>query len=197
MHHFLRLRSWFFGCLLLSSPMAFSAAHFSILGSANKNNLGLSNQDSRSLSFSLAFDISSFLRFGGTHRQTFMSMEGYRHDADTSQYFYVQENTRSIANSVELTIILYYGQMFTPFLQVGIVKKDYHVMSFLGGEIVKARYSQPIVPNGGVGLGVRLYENFSLNLSYSVSPGVRQISPAEKPEGVLDTHTSVGISYQL
>lgn len=185
--------------LLFMTEISQAATHFSILGSANKNNLGLSQQDSRSLSFSVAFDISTFLRFGGTHRQSFLSMEGYRHDPDRDRYFYVQENTRAIANSLELTIVLYAGRIFTPFTQIGLVKKDYHVTSYVEEtkEVVKNRYSQPIVPNAGLGLGIRLDENFSLNLSYSVSPGVKQLDPQDEPKGVLDSYTSVGVTYQL
>lgn len=186
--------------LLIGAYPAKGAVHFSLLGSANNNNLGLSNQDSRSASASVAVDVGQYLRLGVTHRQGFIKMEGYRYNELVNKYFYIEEKTHSIANSLDLTIVLYYGEIFVPYIQIGLVKKEYRITSFLDDEegSVTNFVSMRPVPNGGIGIGVRLDQNFSLKFSYTVSPGVRQLHPNLEPEtGVLDTYTSVGISYQL
>ena len=58
-------------------------------------------------------------------------------------------------------------------------------------------YSLPPSPTGGLGMGIRLHRNFSLKLSYTVSPGIKQENPNEDPRAVIDSYSSVGISYNL
>ena len=86
-----------------------------------------------------------------------------------------------------------------PYIQIGAVKKEYQLVSVVGdGEPEANKASPGPVPNGGIGLGVRLNRNFSLKLSLSLSPGLKLSSPEqEKAEGVWDTYTSVGISYNI
>lgn len=178
-----------------------AATHFTIKGSSADNNLGLSNQDSKSVSLSVATDLGNHLRIGVTSRLSFISMEGYRYSKNVRLYYYIRENTRATANSLDLTVIFYYGSIFTPYMQIGLVKKDYIINSFLtkddSGELTPVNYSQPIAPNLGLGLGVRINNNFSLNLSYSVSPGIKQSTPLEESKEVLDSYSSIGFTYKL
>lgn len=187
--------------LLASSMSGFleAAMHFTIRGSANQNNLGLANQNAKSASLSVASDVGKYLRLGITHRQSLIALEGYRLREISQQYSYVEERTRSISNSIDLTVVLYYGSTFTPYVQIGIVKKDYKVSSYISEDstTISNSFSQALVPNAGLGLSVRLDANFSLNFSYVVSPGLRQITPDADPESVLDSYTSIGISYEL
>lgn len=189
------------GFLLAWAFPAMATVHFTLESMLSQNNIPLSAQNNRSVSASVALDLGTFLRVGLTHRQSSNQTKGYIADDPTVEnpaYSYRATNNVSFANSVDLTIILYYGQLFVPYLQLGMVKKDYLITVAEGNAASQtATFSLPPVPNGGIGVGIRLNRNFSLKLSYSVSPGVRQVAPNQEKEGVLDSFTSIGITYNL
>ncbi len=176
-----------------------AAVHFTLRGSANRNNLGLNHQEERSASGSVAVDLGSHLRLGITHQQGYVGLQGYQYNRTANAYYYVQEKTHTIANSLDLTVILYYGDIFVPFVQVGVIKKRYLITYSTEGssQSVSKSYALPPVPNTGVGLGIRLNTNFSLNITYTVSPGIRQARPDQRPQSVLDSYLSLGLSYQI
>ncbi|MCB9229274.1 MAG: hypothetical protein H6618_06655 [Deltaproteobacteria bacterium] len=184
----------------LSSGTALAGVHFTLQSSLSVNNLALTTQDSRSGSASVALDLGTYFRIGFTHRQSISKKEGYVNIGSPTQpfYIYTMEQFHLFANSVELTVILYYGRIFVPYIQVGMVKKNYlSVTAIADDPEARTKDSTSPEPSGGVGLGIRLNKNFSLKLSYTVSQGLRQDHPALPREGVLDSDTSVGISYSL
>ncbi len=186
-----------FICFLSNTLSA--GVHFTVRGSANKNNLGLSNQDERSLSGSVDLDLGSHLRIGLTHQEGYIHLQGYQYSRPSNSYYLMQEKTHTIANSLDLTLILYYGDIFVPFVKMGIIKKRY-LITYINdstGQSQTNSFALPPVPNAGVGLGIRLNTNFSLNLTYIVSPGIRQTYPDEDPQSVLDSSLSIGLSYQV
>lgn len=186
---------------LAFSKSASAGVHFTLQSSLSENNFLLTSQNSRSGSASIAFDLGTYFRIGLTHRQAVNQSRGYFaiQDTDPLIYEYKEEETHVFSNSLDFTIILYYGRLFVPYLQIGAVKKDYQLITANGdGDSSFVRKSFDPVPNGGIGLGVRINRNFSLKLSLSLSPGFKLSSPdQEKVEGVWDTYTSIGISYNI
>lgn len=183
--------------LILFAQTALSGIHFTLQGSFSDNNLGLRIQNNRSASTSIAVDLGTYFRIGLTHRQSMNQLEGYVVDQETQNYFFSREQTLMVANSVDLTIILYYGRLLVPYIQLGTVKKFYDISTINEYNPRTNQISTPMVPNGGVGVGVRINRNFSVKLSYSVSPGIKEHYPSLKKEGVLDSFTSVGVSYNI
>ena len=182
------------------SQELFGRVHFTLQSALSENNLPLSSQNSRSGSASIAFDLGTYFRIGYTHRQAINTNQGYvQVTSQPESYQYKMEETHSFSNSLDFTIILYYGRLFVPYIQVGAVKKDYFLVSAVGDdEPTESKISLPPVPNGGVGVGIRLNRNFSLKISLSVSPGLKKTTPDQsEPESVWDTFTSVGISYNI
>ena len=181
---------------VLFAPTAWGALHFTLRGTLSDNNFLLKTQENSAASASISWDLGTVFRLGVTHRRSKNLLEGYTLDETTGLYSYASEKTESIANSIDLTIILYYGKVFVPFVQVGIVKKDYIITQALEDQaaIVEKIPTAP-VPSGGLGLAIRLNKNFSLRLSHTLSPGAIQSHPDEQAKGALDSYTSVGISY--
>jgi hypothetical protein len=180
------------------SSQAFSAVHFTLKGSSSSSNLGLQSQSTTTGSASASIDIGVYFRLGLTHRQDVSAQKGYSQDGSTNNYYYSQTTTRLAANSVDFTVILYYGELWVPYIMTGLIKKEYLIESPLAsGGTATSRYSLPPVPNAGFGVGFRINRNFSLKLSYTVSPGVTQPTPSSEVRSTLDKVTSVGITYNL
>ncbi len=183
---------------LLSSP-ASAALHFTLQGSASDSHLGLQTQATRSASGSIAADLGSYFRIGITHREDVSNQAGHTEKNDGSGYYYSKTRTNLAANSVDLTVILYYGELFVPYIMGGAIKKEYVTsFTFEDGQTVSSRTPLPVAPNAGVGLGIRINRDFSLKLSYTVSPGYAQDGPEDTVgRAILDRMTSVGITYDL
>jgi hypothetical protein len=177
----------------------FAGTHFSIQGSANYNNLGLNNEDSRSACASIAQDLGKYFRIGVTYRQGTTILKGYKLNPDNQAYGFYEQRINSVANSLDFILILYYGETFVPYVQLGAVKKDYLVKNIgpVEADNTTQIYSLPIVPSAGIGLGIKMSTNFSLKLSYTVSPGIKQTQPDQPPVSVLDSYSAVGVSYDI
>jgi hypothetical protein len=149
--------------------------------------------------------LGSYFRIGLTHREDISNQEGWAEDKGAaSGYAYSRTRQHLRANSVDLTLILYYGELFVPYLMAGAIKKQYVTEFSVATDVdgAESRSSSslelPVLPNFGAGLGIRLNREFSLKLSYSVSPGIVQNSPVDSdPRSILDKMLSVGISYDL
>ena len=185
-------------CCFVLDQQASAGIHFTLQSSLSENNLPLSSQNYRSGSASIAFDLGTYFRVGFTHRQSENLSTGYVISEDFNQYIYRMTKNQNFSNSLDFTVILYYGRIFVPYLQLGAVKKEYVIESTIGTlDTEKERYPLPPVPNAGVGLGIRLNRNFSLKLSFSVSPGIKKTHPMHEAEAVWDTFTSIGITYNI
>jgi hypothetical protein len=180
------------------SLSTYASAHFTLRGTISENNLILRNQESHAASISTSFDMGTYFQIGITHRQATNNLEGYYLNESTKSYDYSEEKTVSIANSIDLTIILYDGTLFVPYIQIGFVKKHYTIkQSVNNGATEKESYSFPPAPNGGIGLSIRLNRNFSLDLSYTISPSIKQKEPSMKAESAIDSYSSIGVKYDL
>lgn len=179
------------------SQSAFAVVHFTLGGSQSQNNVPYQTYVSRAGSASVAVDMGEYFRIGYTHRQEFSNNYGFKvSTTDPSTYTEFLSQTKVVSNSIDLNIILYAGDLFIPYLSAGAVVKAYSsAFSSIDGT-ESASITLPPVPNLGGGVGMRLSRSFSLKLSYTVSPGVRQ-EPGGIQEGILDTYSSLGITYQL
>ena len=179
------------------SQSAFAVVYFTLGGSQSQNNVPYQTYVSRAGSASVAVDMGEYFRIGYTHRQEFSNNYGYKAStSDPSTYTEFLSQTKVVSNSIDLNIILYAGDLFIPYLSAGAVVKAYSSAFSSVDGTESAAITLPPVPNLGGGVGVRLSRSFSLKLSYTVSPGVRQ-EPGGIQEGILDTYSSLGITYQL
>lgn len=184
--------------IFLLAGKCFAGTHFILQGSANDSNLGLNHEDSRSGSVSIAQDLGNYFRIGLTHRQGLTTIKGYKANA-TNEYNFYEQRIHSMANSLDFMVVLYYGEIFVPYVQLGAIKKDYIVRNFgpLASDNTVNTYALPMEPSTGLGLGIKLSTHFSLKLSYTVSPGIKQVDPNLPPESALDSYLAVGISYDI
>ncbi len=199
-----KTRGYFIGSLaaavignLVLAPFADAAVYFTLGGSQSHNNVPYQTYESRAGSASVAMDLGEYFRVGYTHRQEFSNNTGYRALVTQPGYYgeYVSQ-TRVISNSIDFNIILFAGEIFIPYLSAGAVVKAYHsgIETVEGSEA--SSFTLPPVPNLGGGIGIRLNRNFSLKLSYTVSPGKKQ-EPGGIQEGILDNYSQLGVTYQL
>ena len=189
--------------LICCSNVSLGGIHLTISGKATDNNIGLIGQQSRDLSSSVAFDLGRYFRLGVTHREATthkFGFEAINPQEEDKVYQRVNNLTRVSSNSFDLTMILYYGKLWLPYIMMGVVKKTYEAQSIdSNGSITAARTPTPPQPNAGVGVGLRLNKSFTLKLSYTASPGVKIDSPEEidQKKPARDSYTSVGISYNI
>ena len=185
----------------LWSGDALAVVYVTLGGSQSSNYVGYQTFESRAGSASVALGLGDMMRVGLTHRQEFQYREGFFEDPDTPGTFGVFNSlSRVVSNSVDLTVILYAGDIFVPFISAGGVRKLYinkMIVDRSGAlESDSSRQWGPIQPNLGVGLGIRLNQRFSLKLSYTVSPASTQ-SPGQESKAILDNYAEVGLTYQL
>jgi hypothetical protein len=176
---------------------AIGMVYFTLGGSQSRSNVPYQTYVSRAGSASVAVDVGEYFRVGYTHRQEFSNNTGYRALESQPGYYgeYISQ-TRVVSNSVDLNVILYAGELFIPYVSAGAVVKAYNsdIMTVEGRET--GSFTLPPVPNLGGGVGIRLNRNFSLKLSYTVSQGVKQ-EPGGIQEGILDTYSQIGVTYQM
>jgi hypothetical protein len=197
------LRTFFIFFTIVSAKPALAEIYVTGSVSYSSSNVPLQTYESRAGSASLGVDILRYLRVGITHRQEQKVNSGWeRPDSEeesaTTQYSQFQNTTYIISNSLDLTLILYEGQFFVPYLSAGAVIKhyDYTVQKESEEKPGRLRYVTPPVPNLGAGIGMRLNRQFTLKVSYSASPGIYQ-EPNGVKRGVWDKYTSLALTYRL
>lgn len=148
---------------------------------------------------SVAFDLGSHFRLGLTHREENNTQEGYVLNTADSAYYLKNQKMLITSNSIDLTLIIYYGKIVVPFIQGGAIIKDYAVTDTIAGLSSSSSIQSPPVPNAGIGTNIVLNRNFSLKLSYNVSPGYKIADPTDQDqiEAVWDSYTSIGVTYKL
>jgi len=187
--------------LLSAAEPAHAVVYFTLGGSQSQNNVGQSYL-SRAGSASVAVDLGEYFRVGITHRQEFSENQGYvEYRTQKGQYYLSPGTTHVVANSVDLTVILYNGDTFVPFIQGGLVRKDYDfevTKEDESGQVIveEGQATQGPVPSIGAGVGIKLNRNFSLKLSYVASPGYVTMPDGELA-AKIDTYTQIGITYQI
>ncbi len=185
---------------LVLASVAFAGVDIGLDGSASNYDMGLQNNKRSMISGTLDVGLGSHFRLGYTHRVDTSTASGYKQDYASKLYYYEESRTDVSSNSLNLSLILYYGDLFIPYIQAGAVVKDYYMIEKSGGVtyVINPAQSGP-EPSAGAGLHIVLSKDFNLKLSYTVSPGAKIQSPAEpqKITMVLDSTTAVGIVYKM
>lgn len=181
---------------LLLPNQLLAGMHVSLGGSHSESNAGYQKIVSGAGSAGLSFDIGGYTRLGYTFRQELDSTTGYQLNSAGTEFVYFRKNSSVTSNSVDLTLILYAGDIFTPFVFAGVVKKQYatHIADATGAV---ESYAYPYAgPQGGFGLGIRLSQKFSLKGTYTMSNGYTVV-PGQQLQTTVDSYTQVGITYEL
>jgi Outer membrane protein beta-barrel domain len=172
------------------------AMRLTLSGSNSQSNAGYQKIESGAGSASLSLDLGEYFRVGYSHRQELSSTTGYHIKSTSDQYTYFKSRSHITSNGVDLTLVLYNGEVITPFVFLGVTQKHYVVSTTEDdGTTDTMDLTQP-GPEGGVGLGIRLSEKFSLKLTYTMSTGSSQL-PGYAAQGATDTYTQLGLSYAL
>ena len=191
--------------LLGASSSAYGTVYVTGSVSASTSNVPLQTYESQAASGSLGIDLGSYIRLGVTHKQEFQISSSYKDTsteagstATAPNYVEVYSRTHIVSNSLDLTLILYEGQVFLPYLTLGAVVKNYRFDTQEEGQASELRKgSVGPVPNVGGGIGFRLNKDFTLKFAFTASPGLAQKPGEEKATSTWDRNTSVGLTYQL
>lgn len=173
-----------------------AGVNISLSGSSGNSSIFLQTQKTVSGSISVSFDIGSYVQLGLTHQQATSNETGYTYDASQKAYVYSETLTSTQANSLDLTLILYAGEIFTPYVKAGAVIKKYTIM-YDQNEDTKTTFPAPLGAQAGLGLSIKLNQKFSLNLSTTHSVGYRQETPNDSLKQVIDVSNSVGITFKI
>lgn len=203
----MKLSSIFLSLVLLvfsqvSSDVAFASIKIGLSGSSSNANFSLETRRSRALSTNISVGLWRFLHVGLTHRRAYEFKSGLVKGTDSSSnilYLPFEDSTQSTTNSIDLTVFLHQG-VVSPFIFGGVARRDYVTEISFQDQKVKSTTSLYPVPNYGVGAAVRLSMNFTLNLTHTLTPGVRSRIDEdgnEQKETVNDSHTQIGVSYTL
>jgi hypothetical protein len=199
--------------LLGTSGMANAGMHFTLSGSHSVANAGYQKIETGAGSGTVDVDLGEYFRIGFTHREELASTTGYaplkrtdgstyKDSAGAERYGKFASLSKSKTNSVDLTIVLYAGDIITPYIFGGIAQKSYDIETQSqyvneSGEVVnaveKTQVSFP-TPSGGAGLAIRLSQKFSLKMSHTMTMGMKQL-PGEPLEKTTDGYSQVGISF--
>ncbi len=177
-----------------------AAVQLSLSGSHSDSNAGLQKVESGGVGAGLSVDLGTHFRLGFTHRQQMSNTYGYLYNEEETEvekkYPEYYSKSHVISNSVDLTIILYSGEIFTPYIFAGFGVKTYDIETREQfKETSKDQVSLP-TPNGGVGLSIKLNQRFSLKMFHTVSLGVKKL-PDQEAEQTTDSFSQLGIEYTL
>jgi hypothetical protein len=168
----------------------------SLSGSRSESNAGYQKIQSGAGSAGLSLDLGQNFMVGYTHRQELSSTIGYQQVQGTNIFVYSKTLSHVTTNALDLTLILYGGEIVTPFVFAGLAIKNYVIDTIQAGEDPQ-RVSMPHYgPQGGAGLSIRLNQKFAFKLTYTLTDGVKQY-PGESAEQTVDTYTQMGITYAL
>jgi hypothetical protein len=178
------------------SNQGLAAVKVSLSGSRSESNAGYQKIQSGAASAGLSMDLGEYFMVGYTHRQELSSTVGYQQLEGTNTFVYSKTLSHVTSNAVDLTLILYGGDIVTPFVFAGLAVKHYMIDTTLDGQEPQHVSMPHYGPQGGAGLSIRLNQKFSFKLTYTLTDGIKQL-PGESAEQTIDTYTQMGITYAL
>jgi len=170
-----------------------------IAGSQSKSHLGLQELSTVSGKGSISVDLGSYIRLGYAYSQAFQHQEGYENKAaedEPKELVYREQDIRQTAHTVNLFVVLFAGEIFTPYIFGGMAMKYYVIdTKEEGKDPVRETGSGPS-PNGGAGLSIALNKNFSMKFTYTLSMASKEDYYGKKT-AATDTQFDVGLSYKI
>lgn len=180
---------------LCYAPQLWAGVSFTVSGWASTTNVPYELHRTQSGSGAVAVDLGSMLRLGYSHRQELSLNRSY--ETDGVGIYPSSTEIHEYTNSIDLTLVLYNGDLVVPYVFGGLAHKRYTSAKEIMG--VRSENSHPgfVVPAGGAGVGIRLNSDFSLKFFHTLSTGYKQNPGDETYERVLDSYSQVGVSYQI
>lgn len=175
---------------------SFSAVKVSLSGSRSESNAGYQKIQSGAGSAGLSLDLGEYFMVGYTHRQELSSTVGYQQIEGTNIFVQFKTLSHVTTNALDLTLVLYGGEIVTPFVFAGLAVKHYVIDTVQAGQEPQHVAMPHYGPQGGAGLSIRMSQKFSFKLTYTLTDGVKQY-PGESAEQTVDTYTQMGITYSL
>jgi len=182
--------------ITLLSTQSFAAVKLSLSGSRSESNAGYQKIQSGAASAGFSLDLGENFMVGYTHRQELSSTVGYQQIEGTQIFVYSKTLSHVTTNALDLTLILYGGEIVTPFIFAGLAIKHYVIDTMAAGESPQRASMPHYGPQGGAGLSIRMSQKFSFKLTYTLTDGVKKL-PGEDAEQTIDTYTQMGITYAL
>lgn len=190
--------------LLTMSTMSQAALHLSLAaGQSPGSHAGYNVMKSQSASASVGVDLGQNFRVAYTLKQSKQSSSGYAMQSgttdclDSSKCDNYESQMRILAQSVDLSLILFNGEVLTPFISAGLGVKKYTGETTQGS--VTTEISTPSIPapQAGIGLALRLNRDFSLKLTETFSQGYTLEPGSATQTSTIDGEFEMGITYRL
>jgi hypothetical protein len=186
--------------LLLTPATATAGINLSLSLKTSTQTSGTTRYGDSDGSASLAFDLGQHFRLGLSHRKKTDSKDGYEktsEDGETATYTRIRSSTTVFSNSLDITLVLYNGQSFVPYVFAGGAWKKFVSSATVGSNTLSG--STPYIgpfPNMGFGAMFPLNMNFSLKFDYALTIGLGQELDGTSYQ-VWDPFTSIGINYKI
>ncbi len=149
-------------------------------------------------SMTISLDMGTYFNIGLTGKHQLSHAKGFEENEETKLIEYSESKVDVYSYSADLSIILYPGDIFVPYVFGGGVAKYFDSKKiYPSGSYIQRTTKKPILTyEGGIGVGLRLSEKFTFKYSVTFTPGVRLLSNGN-PEPVLDRYQTVGLSYKI
>jgi hypothetical protein len=167
-------------------------------------NVGYEQYQSERFSAGFSLNLGLYFRLDFSHGQEFKKNTGYKElstaEDEVQSFQYFESLTKVETYGSNLSVILYAGETFVPYIFGGVVRSVYEIKFVTEDSTTRTEFSTKtapiVVPTGGIGIGLMLNRNFSLKMSHTLRPGVQQI-PGKEAVKVYDTTTDVGLTYEF
>jgi len=186
--------------ILLQSSPVFAAITLSVQGKYASTSQALNTSYTRGGGGSLELDLGSYFRVGFTHQQDRTDRLSYvprSADPAPTDYQKIQVTERSSMSSVDLSLILFATEMFVPYIFGGIALQQVATEYTIDDVYIGEQKGGGGAPTGGIGFVIRMGQRFSIRATNRWIPGERQETPYVEKSKVLDSQTTVGVSFKI
>ncbi len=189
--------------LICLATNASAATQVSIEGDQVRNNTGLSTKTSGGIGGSISQDLGSYFRLGLKFRQEEDHEVGFMEERDQNDktkkiYYKIDNRIKMGITSLNLFIILYNGEVFTPYVFGGVARIQYDIHKEIDGSVFDDSFYIPS-PTGGLGMAFRLSQRFSIKFTYTMRQGILYSDPNDKLTAArtIDFTLEGGLQYSF
>jgi hypothetical protein len=202
-----RIRNWITPLLLLAvltvSSRLLAGVSFTLSGKQESHHFGFVTEKSGSGSGTVEFDIGSVVRLGYTYQHEVSRRDGYLqqdpNDEDSLYSVYFLDREVQQVHSGDLTLILYSGDTFVPYIFGGLQHRTAKIQRTTAAGTADLSPHPELKPTGGIGFGLRLSQNLMLKFSNRWIPSEHYFpGPDGKPAGeaVVDSEQQIGLTFR-